>query len=254
MNIVFDVLEELMYISQEEFKVFYESEGKEKDVVVTPFVSKENTSQVFLTLSCKNIFLGDVVNCNLVKEVAFQFRRKDYHKAEMDRNSTLLILSEYDVNEGINTSAKVKIEDDPYYFKKHVFSFDELSKKQTEEWVEQNKGNNSLIVTIQDYIANTSNFAQYKVNSKNEPIYTFLIELITKIPSFPMKVTESQNLRSVEQYLDDEIESLKTGKKSNIIKRSALDKLIDTDISGYDVEKICELWKEILHGLGEKRI
>lgn len=252
MNIVFDVLEELKYITNEEFEVAYEFEGEEKNVVVTPFVSKENASQVFLTLSCKNTFLGDVVNSDLVKKVAFLFRKKDYHKAEMDRNTTLLILSEHDVDEAIDTSAKVKIEDDPYYFKKYVFSFNGISKKHTENWIEQNKRSNSLVVTIQNYITNTGNFTRYKDNNQNEPIYTFLIELITKIPSFPMKTAESQKLISVDKYLDDEIEFLKTGKKPIEINRPALDKLIDTDIAEYDTEKICELWKQNINGLSER--
>ncbi|MBD5510073.1 MAG: hypothetical protein HDR08_02285 [Lachnospiraceae bacterium] len=245
MNIIFDVLEELKYVAKEEFEVVYKSE-EEKKVVVTPFISKENVSQVFLILSCKNAFLGDVNNSDLVKKVALQFRRKEYHKAEMDRNSTLLILSEHEVDEAVNMSEKIKIEDNPYYFKKYVFSFDEISKQKTEEWIRQNGKNDSSIATIQDYIANTNNFARYKDNNQNEAIYAFLIELIIKIPSFPMKTAESQYIHSVEQYLNDGIQELKTGKKPIIVKRSALDKLVDIDIASYKAEKICELWKEIL--------
>lgn len=252
MNIVFDVLDELIYVAKEEFEVTYKSEGEDKSVVITPFVSKENASQVFLVLSCKNALLGDVVNSDLVKVIAFQFRRKDYHKAEMDRNSTLLILSEHSVDEAIDTSAKVKIEDDPYYFKKYVFSFDGISKKHTEVWLEQNMKSDSLIVTIQNYVADTSNFKRYKVNNQSEPIYTFLIELITKIPSFPMKTAESQELHSVEQYLHDAINALKNEKKPVVINRRGLDKLVDTDIADYDTDMICELWNQNLDGLREE--
>lgn len=252
MNVVFDVLEELMYVAKEEFEIAYKSEGEDKSVVVTPFVSKENSSQVFLVVLCKNAFLGDVVNSDLVKVVAFQFRRKDYHKAEMDRNSTLLILSEHNVDEEIDTSAKVKIEDDPYYFKKYVFSFDEISKKHTEIWLDQNKKSDSLIATIQNYVTDTTNFKRYKENNQNEPIYTFLIELITKIPSFPMKTAESQELHSVEEYLNDAINVLENQKKPIIINRRALDKLVDSDIADYDTEKICELWKQNFDGLREE--
>lgn len=163
----------------------------------------------------------------------------------MDRNSTLLILSEHEVEETVNMSEKIKIEDNPYYFKKYVFSFDEISKQKTEEWIKQNSRNDSLIATIQDYITNTNNFARYKKNNQNEAIYTFLIELIIKIPSFPMKTAESQQIHSVEQYLDDGIQELKTGKKPIIVKRSELDKLVDTDIADYDAKRICELWKKI---------
>lgn len=246
MNIIFDVLEELKYGAKEEFEIAYIFEGEEKNVVVTPFISKENVSQVFLVLSCKNVFLGEVNNSNLVKEVAFQFRRKAYHKAEMDRNSTLLILSEHEVDEAVNMSEKIRIEDNPYYFKKYVFSFDKISKKQTEEWIKQNSGKSSLIMAIQDYVADTNHFARYKVNNQNESIYTFLIELIIKIPSFPMKIVESQDVYSVRQYLEEKIQNLKTEKKPIIIKQLVLDKLVDTDIASYDTERICEFWKELL--------
>lgn len=246
MNIIFFVLEELKYISKSEFEVIYELKDERKKAIVTPFVSTENSSQVFLTLFCKNIFLNDVVNSNLVREIAFQFRKKDYHKAEMDRNTTLLILSEHAVDEVIDTFSKVKIEDDPYYFKKYVFSYDELSEKKTEAWIEQNKDANSLVTVIQDYVANTNKFTSYKIRHQNEPVYTFLVELITKVPIFPIKIVESQNLRSIEQYLNDEIESMKSGKKRVEIRKIALEQLANTDFSDFDIKEICKLWEQCM--------
>ncbi|MBQ6996233.1 MAG: hypothetical protein IJN64_17380 [Lachnospiraceae bacterium] len=132
MNIIYDVLEELLYLADEEILVTYQCADEIKNVYVRPFISKENASQVFLVLDLKNENLRDVVDGTLVKELAIQFRKKKYHRAEMDRNTTLLIMSEYRNDGEINKVEKVKIEDDPYYFKKYVFSFNEIERKNAE--------------------------------------------------------------------------------------------------------------------------
>ena len=105
----------------------------------------------------------------------------------MDRNTSLLIVSKHLANEEIDTSSKVKIEDDPYYFKKYVFSYDDIGLENANNWVSENIQNKTTVSVIQDYITNTEQFAKYKENNINEPIYTFFIELVTKLHCFPMK-------------------------------------------------------------------
>ena len=70
---------------------------------------------------CENAQLKNIVDGMLIKEMAFQFRKKEYHRAEKDRNTALLIVSKHSTDEDVNFSSKVKIEDDPYYFKNMYF-------------------------------------------------------------------------------------------------------------------------------------
>ena len=62
MNIIYDVLEELLYLADEEILVTYQCADEIKNVYVRPFISKENASQVFLVLDLKNENLRDVVD------------------------------------------------------------------------------------------------------------------------------------------------------------------------------------------------
>lgn len=52
-----------------------------------------------------------------------------------------------------------------------------------------------MVSLIQDYITDTGQFAKYKENNTDEPIYTFFIELVTKLHCFPMKTAETKILQ-----------------------------------------------------------
>jgi hypothetical protein len=246
MKIIYDVLEELLYFANEEFEVTYKYADENKNVLVYPFISKENASQVFLVLELKDENLKDVVDGTLVKEVAIQFRKKKYHRAEMDRNTTLLIMSEYRNDGEISKGEKVKIEDDPYYFKKYVFSYNEIGRKNAEMWIEKDGIENKLVERIQNYITDTKNFGRYKANNQNDPIYAYFIELITKIPSFPMKKVEAIGLKTIEQYLDEEIDILMNSKKPVEINKQVIEKFMHVNLDELNVENICNEWNRLL--------
>lgn len=246
MKIIYEVLEELRYFANEEFEVTYQCLDENKKLCVYPFISEENVSQVFLVLKLKDEDLKDVVDGTLVKEIAVQFRRKIYHRAEMDRNTTLLIISEY-VNGGeISKDEKVKIEDDPYYFKKYVFSYNEIERKNAEIWIEKDENNNRLIEKIQNYITDTKKFGRYKADNKNEPIYAYFVELITKIPIFPMKKVETKGIKTIEQYLDEEIDKFANLKKPLEINKVVLESFLQLNLDEIDVKNICNEWKRLL--------
>lgn len=246
MNIIYNVLEELLYLANEEFVVTYQCVGEIKEVFVHPFISKENASQVFLVLELKNEYLSEVVEGTLVKELAIQFRKKKYHRAEMDRNTTLLIMSEYQNDGDINKVDKVKIEDDPYYFKKYVFSFNEIERTNAEMWLEMGGIESQLIEKIQNYITDTENFRRFKANNQNEPIYAYFIELITKIPSFPMKKVDAIGLKTIEQHLDEEIAELKKSKKPLEVNKQRIEKFMCANLDEMNVKDICNEWNKLL--------
>lgn len=157
MNIILNVFKELNFVSVDEFIVEHKINDKSvMQVVVNVMVSNENDSQVFLVINCDNKLLHYVVEGALVKEIALQFRRKEYHRAEMDRNTSLYIISRHEVDEDVDASSKVKIEDDPFYFKKYVFSYDEVGLENATAWITENSSKNTIVALIQEYITDTS--------------------------------------------------------------------------------------------------
>ena len=227
MNIIYDLLTELRYEAQNPFDVVYD---EKKKINVMPFVSEEYKCQVYLVVSCLNSQLDEIINTDYIKKISQKFRVQSFHFGEMDRNTSLLILSEHRTDESVNTAEKVKIEDDPYYFKKYVLSYDDIAKNSTEMWIKNSTKDESLIASIQEYIGNTARFEAYKFNHQNEPVYSYLVEIVTKIPNFPMRIIDQKGIYSVDYFIQDELERLRSKKKPIDINVQRIEKLMEVDI------------------------
>ena len=244
MNIFYDLLIELGYAAQDTFTVTY---GDRNTInVVAPFVSVDYKSQVYLVVTCVNSQLDEIVTTNYIKAIAQKFRVRPFHTGEMDRNTTLLVLSPHKTSENINTSAKVKIEDDPYYFKKYVLSFDELEKVKAENWLnEELEKSKSIVSSIQEYIGSTTRFDAYKRNHKNEEVYAFLVELVTKVPNFPMRIIDQKEIHSVDYYLKEELDKLRKKRQTPIdVDTKMMERLIDMDIKNTELDSLLSCLKE----------
>ena len=134
MNILFELLNELKYQAKESFTYDIPSVENKSSVVVFPFVSVEYPCQTYLVIEIDNKALSKVDN-EYLKTLALAFRKTQFHESDMDKNSTLVIASIRPDTEPINSEAKVKIEDDPYYFKKYVFSYTSASERLAIEYL-----------------------------------------------------------------------------------------------------------------------
>lgn len=253
MDIILDVFKELHFILEDEFLVEYViKENNIMKVNVNVLISSENDSQVFLMVDCKNAQLKNIVDGMLIKEMALRFRKKEYHRAEMDRNTSLLIVSKHSADEDVDTSSKVKIEDDPYYFKKYVFSYDEIGLENANNWLTENVKKGTTVSLIQDYITDTRQFAKYKENNINEPIYAFFIELVTKLHCFPMKTAETKNIKTIDSFLQNELDILRTKQKKPIdIDQRGIEAFVDMDVDYGNVNDVCEKWN-LIFGSGSE--
>lgn len=256
MNIILNVFKELNFVSVDEFIGEHKINDKSvMQVVVNVLVSNENDSQVFLVINCDNKLLHYVVEGGLVKEIALQFRRKEYHRAEMDRNTSLYIVSRHEVDEDVDVSSKVKIEDDPFYFKKYVFSYDEVGLENATAWITENSSKNTIVALIQEYITDTGKFARYKENCVNEPIYSYFMELVTKIHCFPMKTVETKDINSINYFLNQEIGKVRTRSRKPIdIDQIKIAEFFEKNIDYSDVEEVCNCWNRLIRMESEDKL
>ena len=95
----------------------------------------------------------------------------DFHESDMDKNTTLLVSSVRADNETLNSQAKIKIEDDPYYFKKYVFSYTNANEQKAIQYLEYKKAekglNFSYIEEISEYLLKAEYFKEYKEKEDN---------------------------------------------------------------------------------------
>lgn len=243
MNIIYDVVNELNYRQESSFVVAYTSLAACTEITVKPYVSNDYLSQVFLMIELSNERLHEVVKTDLVKMIALSFRKSSFHVSEMDKNTSLIVVSEFETGKESDKESKVKIEDDPYYFKKYVFSYNAVSERNADDWIKQNKNDRNVVECIQEYVTDTEKFASFKNDFNNEPVYTYFMELITKIPSFPMSTVGKRNLRSVEDYLKEELEKYRSGRKPIEVEKEKVEHFLELEIEELSIEDICRNWK-----------
>ena len=178
MNILFELLNELNYQTKEIF-TFDIIEGETSNsVVVTPFVSIDYTCQTYLVIETENKSLN-IVNNDYLKQLAIAFRKAEFHESDMDKNTTLIISSERTDTEPLNSSPKVKIEDDPYYFKKYVFSYTSAGEQLATTFLEHRKtvvGNEiSYVNEILNYLMDAEQFGIYKNKKDDLSTYSYFM-------------------------------------------------------------------------------
>lgn len=209
MNILFELLNELKYQTKESFTFDISSDQDKTSIIVMPFVSIEYPCQTYLVIETENQALSQINN-DCLKALALAFRKADFHESDMDKNTTLVITSVRSDTEPLNSEAKVKIEDDPYYFKKYVFSYTSASEQLATSFLEHKKAECasefSYVNEVLDYLMNAEQFGEYKDKKDKLSTYGYFVELATKIPAFPLNIKNSEEIKSVSEFLTDQLD------------------------------------------------
>ena len=243
MNILFELLNELKYQTKEPFTFDISSDDDKMSIIVTPFISVEYPCQTYLVIEAENQALSKVNN-DYLKALALAFRKADFHESDMDKNTTLVITSTRPDTEPLNSDAKVKIEDDPYYFKKYVFSYTSASERLATIFLEHQKAECacefSYVNEVLDYLMNADKFGEYKDTKDELSTYSYFVELATKIPAFPLNIRNSEEIKSVSEFLSEQLD----GKE---VDTERLDFLAfsDLDFNEASVESILAKYDEI---------
>lgn len=246
MDILFETLKELNYEAQDSFSFKYIVEEIESDCCVLPFSSCVCPSQTYLVISINSEELQYILKSKFLPNLAATFRKQNFHKSDMDRNTTLLLRCCCDDSSTDIHLHKMQIEDDPYYFKKYVFVYSSLEEKRANEYMSAMIGatgiNCSLVDAIQSYLADTDRFTSYKENHVNQPTYSYLVELATKIPALPLPSNNEKTIKSVDAFLEEEL----MGTETDI---DALNKLLDLNLDFKDdsTETILTCWEKCIN-------
>lgn len=203
------------------------------------FQHKKIESHIFIVLQIlESQLVAQDNHKDLVIEIANYFRENDIYVPDMDKNTSLIYCVKRDINSDKLDELKVKIEDDPFYFKKYVFAYSEA---QSDEFKKLRKQHNWTInELIQTYIFDTENFSKFKKNGDNEKIYKLVSELFIKIPIIPINFETNGEIKSVSEYMLDI-------KKCNDDELDRLDNIIETLNSPQEnmeqlVNKVLEDW------------
>ena len=203
------------------------------------FQHKKIESHIFIVLQIlESQLVAQDNHKDLVIEIANYFRENDIYVPDMDKNTSLIYCVKRDINSDKLDELKVKIEDDPFYFKKYVFVYNDAQADEFKKLCMQYGQTASKL--LQTYILDSENFNKFKKNGDNEKIYKLVSELFIKIPIIPINFETNGEIKSVSEYMLDI-------KKCNDDELDRLDNIIETLNSPQEnmeqlVNKVLEDW------------
>lgn len=237
MKMVHDVLKACGYSMKEAFSFTYLWKDIEYCRQVCPFVSEQYPDDVYLLVSIQPAELMHTVDNSFMSALAISFRKQLFHRSAMDRNTTLLLSCLCNAEEQINHDLRVQLEDDPYYFKKYVFTYTSADEAAAEQYVAENRREDeSLIDIIRGCLLNTTMFAAYKGNNPAQRAYAYFVELMTKVTVLPIRPDSSGSIESVETIWFNELQ------KTQVINMEALEKVLEQN--NETPEEMLAVWRE----------
>lgn len=248
MMLVGNIFQELGYSAKESFDCMMDGPS---EVSVSPFISDSYPSQAYLIVEMEEDALGHVLGVGNLSAIARAFRKQECYQSDMAKNTALLILNRCQYKDNRRSPEKVKIEDDPLYFKKYVLSYTATEDAKMSEYFaaqkEQLGKGFSCIAMIQEYLWNTSFFGAYKANHLNEPVYTLFSETATKLPIMPLASSGTQTLKQVNAFLQENLRAAENKRSPVIVDTNMLDALL-RDIPDWkeaDADSIVERYNAI---------
>ena len=234
-NVIKEIMNDCAYENVVQTEVVYDKMMYSLNI----FQHKKIESHIFIVLQIlESQLVAQDNHKDLVIEIANYFRENDIYVPDMDKNTSLIYCVKRDINSDKLDELKVKIEDDPFYFKKYVFVYNDAQADEFKKLCMQYGQTASKL--LQTYILDSENFNKFKKNGDNEKIYKLVSELFIKIPIIPINFETNGEIKSVSEYMLDI-------KKCNDDELDRLDNIIETLNSPQEnmeqlVNKVLEDW------------
>lgn len=186
-----------------EYENITQTEVKFEDAVyhLNIFNNKKIENQVFIILQILESQLVSLRHTDFVIEIVDSFRKSNIYSSDMDKNTSLVYCVETDINSEKLDKLKLIIEEDPFYFKKYVFTYSEADATEFKKLCRQYEQSASKFV--KEYILSTSNYKNFKKNYDNEKIYRLVSELLIKIPVIPINFKTQTEIKGVHNYMKE---------------------------------------------------
>lgn len=135
-------------------------------------------------------------------------KNSEYYNNYMDKNTSLIILLEFDNFNSMLNKCIFDIEENKYNFKKYVITY---SKNQLKELQEIDKLDGSILENINEVIYSIEDFTDFKLNPTEDSLYSLISKLYIKLPFLKLNSKEEQI-----SSLKEEIELMLDGQNGKL--------------------------------------
>lgn len=130
-----------------------------------------------------------------------------------DKNANLLVLNKVKTISSIKSESLLQAEENPYHFKKSILYYTEDELKNLSDAI----GDLPALSTIESMILTENTFEQHKVHFDDNKLESLLYRMAIKIPFIRINITQTNNLKSLEEINK---KSLENNKFNDLLERS----------------------------------
>lgn len=203
-RVVLTILKENGFDGFEELSIDYI-----KNIIFT-YRKSNNKIEFFLVVSIdQKSFIGFDEN-KLFSDISKSLKNSSSYMAEVDKNTSLVLCVAKDIKSTFDMLEKkeLQIEENPYFFKKYVLTYDEkTAKKIFEEILHTYNENSSLTKYIESIVTDPERFRNFKINAVNNEVYMLLSKIIMKVPIMPVKIPDNQSIKPLKNMIQDNLVS-----------------------------------------------
>lgn len=203
MKILYNVLAECGYAEKGSVPFTYQWKGAEVSRVVSAYASARYPDDVYLLGEIPPAELEQTLSDDFLPALAQAFRKQSFHRSSMDRNTTLVLGCRYEKIGQLPHTAKVQLEDDPYYFKKYVFAYTKAQEDSALAWLLEHRDCPSMLEAIRGCLLDTEQFAGYKASADAQKAYAYFVELATKVTVLPICPNNDEPIKPVQEYWEE---------------------------------------------------
>lgn len=211
------------------------------------FTYRKNDSKIefFVVASVdQKTFLAMDEN-KMFSDIYKSLRGASAYTTEVDKNTSLVLCVEKDnklKSVDILKKKELQTEENPYFFKKYVLSYDEKTAEEVfGEMLKTYDVSSNITKYIESVVTNPERFRNYKINPVNNEDYMLLSKIIMKVPVMPVKVPDNQSIRPLPSIIQDDIIAKDLQKAQNLVALLSNEKIRQTSDND-NIVQIIDYW------------
>ena len=215
-----------------------------KSVIFT--YRKDNyKTEFYVVVSIDQKAFLDIDENKMFSDISKSLKGSSSYVAEVDKNTSLVICVAKDSklkSDEILESKGLQTEENPYFFKKYVLSYDEkIAEEVFGEMLEDYNEFTNITKYIESVITNPEKFRNFKLNPVNNEDYMLLSKIIMKIPVIPVKVPDNKSIKPLSSMINESISSENLQKAQNIVTFLSEEKHKENDLNE-SITRIIDYW------------
>lgn len=183
----------------------------------------------------------------MFSDISKSLKESSSYIAEVDKNTSLVICVAKDdklKSEELLGSKELQIEENPYFFKKYVLSYDaRIAEDIFGEMLKDYNDSTDITKYIENFITNPDKFRNFKLNPINNETYMLLSKIIMKVPIIPVKIPDSQSIRSLENMIQESIVANNLQKAQALVVFLSEEQNKENDVDN-NISQIINYWNK----------